>query len=134
MQRRDLALFLTTLAPYGISLYEKIYKNNYKFLKTIVCLQLQKRTRKGAAEFKDINWLNTNDRFSRCVSSTIYNFLTMSSQNTLMKFIFVLSNARSSFQRLKLPLRKLRKSLNSTSYSVPSFWSKLPPEIKGEKA
>ena len=39
-------------------------------------------------------------------------------------------NTRSSFQRLKQPLRKSNKGLNSASYSDPSLWSKLQTEIK----
>ena len=39
-------------------------------------------------------------------------------------------NTRSSFQRLKQPLRRSNKGLNSASYSGPSLWSKLPIEIK----
>ena len=35
-------------------------------------MQLDKKTRIGVAEFKEINWLNINDRFSECVLSTIY--------------------------------------------------------------
>ena len=31
------------------------------------CLQLDKKTWIGVVEFKEINWLNLNDRFSQCV-------------------------------------------------------------------
>ena len=55
------------------------------------CLQLDKKTRIGVAEFKEINWLNINDRFSQCVLSNIHKFLTVKAQNTLMKFIFLLN-------------------------------------------
>ena len=39
-------------------------------------------------------------------------------------------NTRSSFQRLKQPLRKYSKGLSSASYSGPSLWNKLLIEIK----
>ena len=39
-------------------------------------------------------------------------------------------NTRLSFKRLKQPLRKSNKGLDSASYSVPSLWNKLPVEIK----
>ena len=39
-------------------------------------------------------------------------------------------NTQSSFQRLKQPLRKWNKGLNSVSYSGPSLRNKLPVEIK----
>ena len=38
------------------------------------CLQLEKKTRIAAAEFKTINWLNINDRSSKCVLPSIYEF------------------------------------------------------------
>ena len=38
------------------------------------CLQLDKKARIGVAVFKEINWLNLNDRISQCVLSHIYNF------------------------------------------------------------
>ena len=55
------------------------------------CLQLDKKTRIGVAEFKEINWLNINDRFSQCVCQVFINFSTVKAQNTLMKFIFLLN-------------------------------------------
>ena len=39
-------------------------------------------------------------------------------------------NRWSSFQRLKQPLRKSNKGLNSMSYSSPSSWNKSPIKIK----
>ena len=39
-------------------------------------------------------------------------------------------NTRSSFQKLKQPLKKSKKSLNSASCSGPSLWNKLPVDIK----
>ena len=57
------------------------------------CLQLDKKTRVGVAEFKEINWLNVNDRFSQCALSKVFIiFLTVKAQNTLMKFIFLLNS------------------------------------------
>ena len=55
------------------------------------CLQLEKKTQIGVAEFKEINWLNINDRFSQSVLSSTYNFSKVKAQNTLMKFIFLLN-------------------------------------------
>ena len=55
------------------------------------CLQLDKKIWVGVAEFKQINWLNVNDRFSQCVCQVFINFLTVKVQNTLMKFIFLLN-------------------------------------------
>ena len=55
------------------------------------CLQLDKKTRIGVAKFKEINWLNINDRFSQSVLSSTYKFFKVRAQNTLMKFIFLLN-------------------------------------------
>ena len=98
------------------------------------CLQLDKKTRIGVAKFKEINRLNINDRFSLCVFSSIYKFLNSKSPEYFNEIYFPAEpsniNTRSSFQRLKQPLRKSNKGLNSASCSGPSLMSKLPVEIK----
>ena len=98
------------------------------------CLQLDKKTRIGVAEFKEINWLNINDRFSQCVLSSIYTFFNSESLEYFNEIYFLAEpsniNTRSSFQSLKQPLRKSNKGLNNASYSGPSLWNKLPIEIK----
>ena len=97
-------------------------------------MQLDKKTRIGVAEFKEINWLNINDRFSQCVLSSIYKFFNSESPEYFNEIYFPAEpsniNTRSSFQRLKQPLRKSSKGLNSASYSGPSLWNKLSIEIK----
>ena len=87
-----------------------------------------------SCRLKEINWLNINDRFSQCVLSSIYNFFNSESPEYFNKIYFPAEpsniNTRSSFQRLKQPLRKSNKGLNSASHSGPSLWNKLPVEIK----
>ena len=98
------------------------------------CLQLEKKRRIGVAEFKEINWLKINDRFSQCVLSSIYKFFNSESPEYFNEICFPAKpskiNTRLSFQRLKHTLRKSNKGLNSTSYSGPSLRNKLPIEIK----
>ena len=98
------------------------------------CLQLDKKTRIGVAEIKEINWLNINDRFLQCVLSSIYKFFNIESPEYFNEIYFPAEpsniNTRSSFQRLKQPLRKSNKGLNSASYSGSSLWNKLLVEIK----
>ena len=69
------------------------------------CLQLDKKTRIGVAEFKEINWLNINDRFSQCVLSSIYKFFNSESPEYFNEIYFPAEpsniNTRSSFQRFK---------------------------------
>ena len=95
-------------------------------------MQLNKKTQIGVAEFKEINWLNINDRFSQCVLSSIYKFFNSESPEYFNEIYFPAEpsniNTRSSLQ--KQPLRKSNKGLNSASYSGPSLWNKLPIEIK----
>ena len=98
------------------------------------CLQLDKKTWIGVAEFKEINGLNINDRFSQCILSSIYKFFNSESPEHFNEIYFPAEpsniNTRSSFQRLKQPLGKSDKGLNSASYSGPSLWNKLLVEIK----
>ena len=72
------------------------------------CLQLDKKTRIGVAEFKELNWLNINDRFSQCVLPNIYNFFNSKSPEYFNKIYFPAEtsnkNTRSPFQWLKQSL------------------------------
>ena len=43
------------------------------------CLQLDKKAQIGVAEFKEINWLNINDRFSHCILPSIHKFFNSES-------------------------------------------------------
>ena len=83
------------------------------------CLQLEKKTEIGVAEFKEINWLNINDRFLQCVLSRIYEVVNSESPEYFNEIYFSAepskTNTRSFFQRLKQPLRKSSKCLNSAS-------------------
>ena len=86
------------------------------------CLQLDKKTWVGVAEFKEINWLNVNDRFSQCVLSSIYKLCNSESPEYFHEIHFptepININTRSSFQRLKQLLRKSKiEDLDSASYS-----------------
>ena len=81
-----------------------------------------------------MNWLNINDIFSQCVLSSSYKFFNSDSPEYFNEIYFPAEssniNTQSFFQRLKDPLRKSNKGLNSASYSSPSLWNKLPIEIK----
>ena len=85
----------------------------------------------GVAEFKEIDWLNVDDRFSQCFLSSFYKFLNSESPQHFNEIHFPAEPTRSSFQRFKQPLRKSKiEDLNSRSYSGPSLWNNLPFEIK----
>ena len=98
------------------------------------CLQLEKIRRIRVVEFKEINWLDINDRFLQYVLSSIYKFFNSESPEYFNEIYFLAGpskiNTRSSFQRLRQPLRKSNEGLNSASFSGSSLWNKLPIEIK----
>ena len=52
------------------------------------CLQLRKKTRIGVIEFKEINWLNINDRFSQWVLSSIYKLFNSESPEYFKEIYF----------------------------------------------
>ena len=64
-------------------------------------MQQDKNSRIGIAEFKEINWLNINDRFSKCVLSSIYKFFNSESPEYFNEIYFPADpsniNTRSSF-------------------------------------
>ena len=72
--------------------------------------------------------------FHNAFLSSIYKFFNSESPEYFNEIYFPAEpsniNTRSSFQRLKQPLRKSNKGLNSASYSGPLLWNKLPIEIK----
>ena len=62
----------------------------------------KKNTRIGVSDFKEINWLNINDRFSQCVLSSIYKFFDSESPESVNEIYFLAVpsniNTGSSFQ------------------------------------
>ena len=66
------------------------------------CLHLGKKTQIRVAEFKEINWLNINDRFSQRVLSSIYKFFDSESPESVNEIYFPAvpsnTNTGSSFQ------------------------------------
>ena len=96
--------FLTTLILHGTpSLRKDEQKRLHDSQNNCVrfCLQLDKNTRVGVDEFKEINWLNINDRFSQCVLSSIYKFFNSESPEYFSEIYFPAEpnniNTQSSF-------------------------------------
>ena len=54
-------------------------------------LQLDKKAQIGVAEFKEINWLNINDRFSQCILSSIYIFFNSENPEYCNEIYFLLN-------------------------------------------
>ena len=104
------------------------------------CLQLDKKTRIGVARFKEINWLNINDRLSQYVLPSIYKFFNSESPEYFNEIYFPAEpsniNTRSSFQRLKQPLIKSNNGLNSASRhtAVHRYGTNCQLKLKGQEA
>ena len=79
-------------------------------------LQLEQTTQIRAANFNEINHLNMNDSFSQCVKSSILKFFNNVCPEYFNETYFPAEtceiNTRSSFKRLKQPLRKSKYGLN----------------------
>ena len=71
--------------------------------------------------------------FHNAFLSSIYKFFNSGSPEYFDEIYFSAEprniNTRSSFQKLQQLLRKSNKGLNSSSYSSPSLWNKLPVEM-----
>ena len=129
--------FFDTCSTWYPSLRKDLEKRLQVFQNNCVrfCLKLYKKTCVGVAKFEEINWLNVNDRFSHCVLSSIYTFFNSEIPEYFKEIHFPAElsniNTRSSFRRLKQPLRKPKiEDLNSASYSGPSLCDQLSIEIK----
>ena len=128
--------FLTMLVLHGTLVYENIYKKNLHVSQnncTMFCLQLEKKTRIGVAEYKEITWLNIND-FHKAFCQVFIVFFKSKNPEYFNEIYFPAEprkiNTRSSFQTLKQPLRGSIQGLSNASYSGPLLWKKLPIEIK----
>ena len=101
------------------------------------CLNLGNLDHIGTKEFKKIKWLNTRDRFIQCVCSAAFNFINKNCPD-YMSDIFHIAfqgniDTRSSFLKLKQPLRKTNMGQNSISFLGPQQWNRLPKYIKEYK-
>ena len=80
------------------------------------CFQLEKKAQTEVAEFKEISWLNINDRFTQSVLSSIYKRFNCESPEYFYEIYFPAEpskiNTQLTFQMLKQPLRKSNKGLN----------------------
>ena len=98
------------------------------------CLQLGNRDHVGNKEFEKMNWLNINDRFEQCVSTSVFKFFSNNSPLYISEIFCPAGkkgvSTRNSFQRLTQPLRKTSQGQKCLSYIGPSVWNKLPENIK----
>jgi len=113
------------------SLSKKLQTTQNKCIR--FCLQLGNRSHIGTTEFKQINWLPINERFSQCVCSTIFKFFNNNCP-AYMKEMFSTyrqdNNTRNAKLRLCQPYRKTNKGQKGLSYLGPSIWNKIDAECK----
>ena len=98
------------------------------------CLQLGNREHIGINQFEMINWLNINDRFEQCMSTSVFKFFKNECP-LCMTDVFRSAgkdgvNTRRSFQKLPQPFRRTCQGQNSVSYIGPSVWNRLPAKLK----
>ena len=88
----------------------------------------------SAKEFREINWLNINDRFEQCVSVASFNFFKNQCPSYMSDIFKPVTNrrgsTRNSYLKLSQPFMKTNQGQNSLSYIGPSVWNKLPEKIK----
>ena len=97
------------------------------------CLQLDNREHIGTEYFDKINWLPIDQKFKRCLSTSVFKFSEMCPQ--YMNEIYKTTNQNNSVTRnssLKLfrPLRTKALSQKSLSYLGPFIWNDLPDDVK----
>jgi len=98
------------------------------------CLFLPSRSHLGADEFKEISWLNIEDRFKQIVCTNVYKFFNNKSPDYLSDvFNPKMNNERStrnSCLKLLQPSVKTNQGINSLSYIAPFIWNKLSNDLK----
>ena len=91
------------------------------------CLKLADRKSITDKEFENINWLQIYERVNQCILSCIYKFHVKNIPDYMYEFFsHVDSNGipkRYSYQKLKLPYRKINQGLRALSYTRPSLWN-----------
>ena len=113
------------------NLRKKLQTTQNKCIK--FCLQLENRFHIGATEFKQINWLPINERFSQCVGSTIFKFVKNNCPAYVDEmFSTSTQDNTTQFFSLKLcqPYRKTLKGQKGLSYLRPTLWNKIDTECK----
>ena len=98
------------------------------------CLQLNQRNHIGLKEFREINWLNTSDRFTQCICSQVFNFIHKNTPKYFSEIFHIApqNNIGTRFSKLKLkqPFMKTNMGQKTLSFLGPQQWNKLPNEIK----
>ena len=96
------------------------------------CLKLNSRQHKGAKEFKEINWLSTEERVEQRIATKVFNYWKGTSP-LFVNELFVPSrntyNTRSHMT-LKIPLKKSNLGQKSILFIGSFIWNKLSNNLK----
>ena len=98
------------------------------------CLQKHSRSHIEIEDFIEINWLPVAVRATQMILCNVFHFFKKTCPIFIGKLFFLADhnsrNTRSSSLRLIQPKRKTNAGLNSLSYAGPSYWNKLPFDLK----
>ena len=88
-------------------------------------------------QFQKLNWLQINQRFKQCVTSTVFKFV-QNKYPTYMNEVFrpaenIRINTRNSDLKLSHPFRKTSTRQNGLSYTGPAIWNRIPEILKKTK-
>ena len=87
----------------------------------------------GIKEFKDINWLPTNERFEQCTTTKVFKCFDNSVPSYMSEIFSVAGQirvTRRSKNKLDKPIRKSSRGQNGLTYLGPKIWNSLNSDLK----
>ena len=97
-------------------------------------LQLDNKAYVGITEFKQINWLPVNYRFTRCLAANVFKFFDekcpLHMKNVFVKSCTSQAPIRNSTMKLSQPLRRSNYGQYCILFLAPSVCNSLPNELK----
>ena len=98
------------------------------------CLGKTFRSHIGFEDYLNINWLPVELRVNQIILCSVFKFFQKTCPNFMTEIFDPVENqnmiTRTSILRLHQPKRKTKSGMNSLSYVGPSYWNKLPSNLK----
>ena len=98
------------------------------------CLRKTFRSHIGFEDYLNINWLPVELRVNQIILCSVFKFFQKTCPNFMTEIFDPVENqnmiTRTSILRLHQPKRKTKSGMNSLSYVGPSYWNKLPSNLK----
>ena len=98
------------------------------------CLQLDNKAHVGITQFKQINWLPVNYRFTQCLAANVFTFFDDKCPLYMKDFFdkpyISQGSTRNSTMKLSQPLRATNNGQHCISFLTPSVWNNVPNELK----